>query len=600
MDTRIIDVVIGVALVFAITSLLATALQELWASMRSLRGEYLKKAVASFVGDDAKFAEGLLAHPIVVSMASGTKQDSRKPSYLTSDVVVSSLVGHLTGTLLGGIRPQTPAEWVSEVKAAVGKAQGASSERLPNVDFTAGLVSVLAGVEHDWPAFETRLAAWYDAVCERSTGWFKRHTQVTLFVFGLLIAGFANINPIVISARLWQDEALRNATVEAAKRASAAYGDEVSRQSAAASTPESAASHATAPIALPALINGSTSGAPPSLPAAREATRAVPQALQARLAELSQALQQQLAPPADPGAGDGLSRALMAAIALRESLKVTPLRASEVQTHVQSIEAALASNAGAGPTLRLAADVRKEVASFLVPPPLATVPPPLATAATAASTPKGRTTPTECAPLSPAEREFCTRLNDLNALQSIGLPIGWVNGAWPTYFKNGAAAWWGNLLLALAGWCLTAIACTLGGPFWFDLLSKLVKMRGAGSKPAPESVASATGGAAGEPTKSLLSRSPISPTVASTPADPMSDALNDAERALSVAEIERLQRALPMPPAAVSGSFDAATRQAIRQWQSAGGMEATAELTAVQIQQLLGLAPGGLDDDYLG
>ena len=48
MDTRIIDVVIGVALVFAITSLLATALQELWASMRSLRGEYLKKAVASF------------------------------------------------------------------------------------------------------------------------------------------------------------------------------------------------------------------------------------------------------------------------------------------------------------------------------------------------------------------------------------------------------------------------------------------------------------------------------------------------------------------------------------------------------------------------
>jgi hypothetical protein len=35
----------------------------------------------------------------------------------------------------------------------------------------------------------------------------------------------------------------------------------------------------------------------------------------------------------------------------------------------------------------------------------------------------------------------------------------------------------------LAGWLLTAVAVSLGAPFWFDLLSRLVNIRGAGNKP---------------------------------------------------------------------------------------------------------------------
>jgi hypothetical protein len=31
------------------------------------------------------------------------------------------------------------------------------------------------------------------------------------------------------------------------------------------------------------------------------------------------------------------------------------------------------------------------------------------------------------------------------------------------------------------GWLITAMAITLGAPFWFDLLSKLVSLRGTGS-----------------------------------------------------------------------------------------------------------------------
>jgi hypothetical protein len=39
------------------------------------------------------------------------------------------------------------------------------------------------------------------------------------------------------------------------------------------------------------------------------------------------------------------------------------------------------------------------------------------------------------------------------------------------------------LLTKLAGWGITAMAIFLGAPFWFDLLSKIINIRGSGNKP---------------------------------------------------------------------------------------------------------------------
>jgi hypothetical protein len=54
------------------------------------------------------------------------------------------------------------------------------------------------------------------------------------------------------------------------------------------------------------------------------------------------------------------------------------------------------------------------------------------------------------------------------------LPIGWQH--FPPVFDEG-------LLLKFAGWSLTASSALFGAPFWFDLLQKLVQVRGTGNKP---------------------------------------------------------------------------------------------------------------------
>ncbi len=60
------------------------------------------------------------------------------------------------------------------------------------------------------------------------------------------------------------------------------------------------------------------------------------------------------------------------------------------------------------------------------------------------------------------------------------IPLGWNSNSFD-FFSEPKWGW--SLLSKLAGWSITAMAIFLGAPFWFDLLSKIVNLRGAGNKP---------------------------------------------------------------------------------------------------------------------
>jgi hypothetical protein len=76
------------------------------------------------------------------------------------------------------------------------------------------------------------------------------------------------------------------------------------------------------------------------------------------------------------------------------------------------------------------------------------------------------------------------------AVRQLDLPLGWqlTFGDAPTQLPNDPLAW----LAKLAGLALTVGAILLGAPFWFDLMSKVVRVRATGSPP-PASDAVRTG-----------------------------------------------------------------------------------------------------------
>lgn len=74
----------------------------------------------------------------------------------------------------------------------------------------------------------------------------------------------------------------------------------------------------------------------------------------------------------------------------------------------------------------------------------------------------------------------------ISELRELKLPMGWRKEVLTAKFcKPDGFLIAGNVFMTLLGWFLTAIAVSLGAPFWYDTLNKLVDLRSAGKKPAP-------------------------------------------------------------------------------------------------------------------
>ena len=60
------------------------------------------------------------------------------------------------------------------------------------------------------------------------------------------------------------------------------------------------------------------------------------------------------------------------------------------------------------------------------------------------------------------------------------LPVGWRHsfGDYREAFKTNRRDSLLRFLIALLGWCITAAALSLGAPFWFDMLNKIMVIRG--------------------------------------------------------------------------------------------------------------------------
>ncbi len=66
---------------------------------------------------------------------------------------------------------------------------------------------------------------------------------------------------------------------------------------------------------------------------------------------------------------------------------------------------------------------------------------------------------------------------NLGKIQNLGLPIGWDRNN-PKLVPP-LSSWEdiGGWLLKIFGWLITAVAISLGAPFWFDLLNKFMVVR---------------------------------------------------------------------------------------------------------------------------
>jgi hypothetical protein len=85
-----------------------------------------------------------------------------------------------------------------------------------NPDTRLFLQSIWTEAEADIDEFKRKLEKWFDDTMERTSGWYKKHTQNILLALGLFLAILFNIDTIAIAKKLTKDPKLREQMVQAA------------------------------------------------------------------------------------------------------------------------------------------------------------------------------------------------------------------------------------------------------------------------------------------------------------------------------------------------------------------------------------------------
>jgi hypothetical protein len=205
----ILEVSIGLILVFLLFSLIMTAVKETVDAALKTRAKNLERALVELLGAarNAKPGAGqadplavFYSHPLVFGLYQGSFRRSAGESFI------------LRGSGPSYIPSRTFAQ------AIIDLAQ--SGQQLPAESPAARAYQLFASrAEANADSIRAELEAWYDGAMDRASGWYRRNTQWLLLVGGFALAALLNINAFIIARHLSIDPVLRERIVAIAENA---------------------------------------------------------------------------------------------------------------------------------------------------------------------------------------------------------------------------------------------------------------------------------------------------------------------------------------------------------------------------------------------
>lgn len=229
-----IDILIGLCLVFAMFAGLVSSLNEIVSQLLEMRGRVLFEGVAALLGElegssrwrrwlgrvDRKIHEvlddeaasiptpglpaltkKLFTHPLIDTLS----QPGSKPSYIEPGCFAEVFLQYLTG---------------GERSAETAAARLAASS--PHLKLLFGpMLETAAG---DLDLFKRKVEQHFALVMDRVGGWYKRRSQAAMFVLGILLAVILNVDTLHIARYLRSNPALVSELVQLAQRADNAVG----------------------------------------------------------------------------------------------------------------------------------------------------------------------------------------------------------------------------------------------------------------------------------------------------------------------------------------------------------------------------------------
>jgi len=223
--SELLEVAIGLVLIYLSISLVCSGLNELFAKIFGLRAKTLEEGLLKMF-KDPKLVEALLNHPLIKeSGQSGTWQ---KVSRTSAPGGASNL--DKTSREADTAPDNTPViniprQHFVPALADILKNRGAKG-LIRDIEFdpikdilarAAGKVEKVKGDAENYIESErARIEAWFDGEMAKLSAWYKKKSQQIILVVSILLCGFLNVDTIFIGKTLYLDNSMREAIVQVA------------------------------------------------------------------------------------------------------------------------------------------------------------------------------------------------------------------------------------------------------------------------------------------------------------------------------------------------------------------------------------------------
>jgi beta-lactamase superfamily II metal-dependent hydrolase len=200
-DSVIIEVAIGLFLVFLVFSLVVAAINELFAAFSQQRAKSLRRAIGRLIG--AKLTDELYKHPFLNAL----RPRNRDPAMMPHDV--------FSLTLLDLVLPDSIGTDVATDELLE------TLKKIENTGLGRSLELLLREARNDLTKFRQGIERWFNDAMDRLSGWYKVRARLLSLVVGLVVVILFNADTLLIAKTLWGDDALRSAVVAQAEAVTA-------------------------------------------------------------------------------------------------------------------------------------------------------------------------------------------------------------------------------------------------------------------------------------------------------------------------------------------------------------------------------------------
>lgn len=217
--SAMLDVIIGLVLVYLLLSLMCSAIRESIAAARRARAKGLAAGISELLRNDATLVRAFHEHPQIWSLYRGDYDAALRANTLPSYIPARSFATALLDLAARGrdsasaiqSGPEASALSLYNVRRNIGNLGNPFVQRivLASVDGAGGdLERAIAGLE-----------SWFNSAMDRVSGRYKRQTQLYLFVIGVAMTVALDVDSVRIARELYRDPARRQAAVAMAQSA---------------------------------------------------------------------------------------------------------------------------------------------------------------------------------------------------------------------------------------------------------------------------------------------------------------------------------------------------------------------------------------------